>query len=104
MPVLKENADGVVENNGAILVTVHIVPEGEADKFPQGKARQEPNSDPHCPEPEGRIKLTLNPIEMLRQIIPAKMYRCIACSLCAIFCVYLCIMALPSIIANLITR
>ena len=35
------------------------------EKRPQGIGRAEPNNDPFCPEPEGRLKMSLNPIEMI---------------------------------------
>lgn len=49
---------------GEILMSVAIIPKRDADKGPQGKGREEPNSDPHCPPPEGRIQLSLNPFTM----------------------------------------
>ena len=36
------------------------------EKSPQGIGRAEPNNDPLCPEPEGRLKMTFNPIEMIQ--------------------------------------
>ena len=47
-------------------MSVHMLPKSIAVKFPQGEARQEPNSDPYLPDPPGRIKFTLNPLEMLQ--------------------------------------
>lgn len=76
----------------------------QADKYEQGTGREEPNSEPHCPAPEGRIKLTYNPIEMFFQLVPAEAIRTlIKYALCGL-CIYLCIMMLPSIFANLIVK
>lgn len=49
---------------GSLLCSLRMYPVETAEKFPQGEGREEPNSDPNCPEPEGRLKLTLNPFEM----------------------------------------
>lgn len=56
--------DNRVKQRGSILISVHLMLQEQADKYPQGEAREEPNHEPHCPEPEGRIKLSYNPIDM----------------------------------------
>ena len=55
---------GELRVGGYLLCSLRIYPMDQAEKFEQGVGRDEPNNDPHCPEPEGRIKLTLNPFEM----------------------------------------
>lgn len=62
-------------DTGEIQVSLQIYPREEADKNPQGVGREEPNSDPYCPPPEGRIELSLNPFKMLAQLIPPKLRR-----------------------------
>ena len=89
---------------GEILVSVNIIPKEVAVKYPQGLGRQEPNNDPFCPQPEGRIKLTFNPIEMIGQLIPPQFRRQILMALCGGFCVFLCILMAPMIISNLIAK
>lgn len=32
---------------------------------PVGKGRSEPNASPFCPEPKGRLQLSLNPFTMI---------------------------------------
>ena len=49
-----------LESNHAIGRTQKV----DAEKNDQGVGRAEPNNDPFCPEPVGRIKLSLNPFEM----------------------------------------
>ena len=51
-------------NAGEVLCSFRIMPLADAEKNDQGIGRAEPNNDPFCPEPEGRIKLSLNPFEM----------------------------------------
>ena len=34
-----------------------------------GLGRNDPNMAPYCPPPEGRIKFSLNPIEMFKQLV-----------------------------------
>lgn len=59
----KERFGQIVEA-GEILCSLRIYPMDLAEKFDQGSGRDAPNNDPFCPEPEGRIKLSLNPFEM----------------------------------------
>jgi len=37
-----------------------------AEKYPQGIGREAPNSDPFCPEPQGRLEMSYNPWTMLK--------------------------------------
>ena len=80
---------------GKVQISVTVMPKTIHDKDPQGLGRAEKNSDPFCPEPEGRIKFSLNPFDMLSQLIPAAMWRKIFCALCCAFCCFLCIMMFP---------
>jgi len=59
-----ESRLGSSVNSGYILISVQVIPQNEAEKNPQGSARDEPNNDPHLPPPEGRLKLSLNPFDM----------------------------------------
>lgn len=103
MPIKKPNLEtGVSEDNGEILITVHMIPEMESADDPQGVGRAEPNNDPYCPEPEGRIKFTINPFEMLSMMIPASVWRKITMYACLGFCCFLCILSIPITISDLI--
>ena len=105
VPCLYEEPDtGNVVSRGEILISVHMLTKDEAEQYPQGDGREEPNTEPYCPPPEGRIKLTMNPFELLTQLIPAKMWRLIAMYACMILCCGLCIMMAPMIFSNLITK
>lgn len=50
---------------GHVLCSFSIIPPEDAEKTPQGAGRESPNNDPFCPEPEGRMSLSLNPFAML---------------------------------------
>lgn len=63
VPVRRE-VEGNMKKAGKIMCSFRIYPKAVADKNPQGKGRNEPNNDPVCPPPEGRLKLTLNPFAM----------------------------------------
>jgi len=47
--------EGKMIEAGEMQVTIHLVPLDHVEKFPQGEGRESPNSEPFCPEPEGRI-------------------------------------------------
>ena len=49
---------------GRVRLTVHVVPKELAEKNAVGAGRADPNHSPFCPPPVGRIKFTMNPIEM----------------------------------------
>ena len=85
-------------------MSIAIIPKDESDKKPQGIGRQEPNSDPHCPEPEGRIKLTVNPFEMIGQFLTPAMKAKIICFFLAGACAFLCVMMAPMIMSNIVTK
>ena len=98
--------DGVTEqkHGGDVLITVHVLPKIEAEKNPLGLGRDDLNIDPFCPPPKGRIEFSLNPFDMLAQLIPAKFRREICCYCCIILCVALLIYMLPMIISNGISK
>lgn len=100
VPILyKDSETEIVENRGWMQVTVHMMLASEAEKYPQGEAREEPNNEPFCPEPEGRIKFTVNPFDLIGQIIPPDVLRKIYGYLCCgLFC-FLFILMAPNIIS-----
>jgi len=82
---------------------MQILPKDQAEKYPQGEGRNEPNSDPFLPEPEGRIQLSLNPFTMIAQLIPAPLLRKIICLLIVLACCALCVMMAPMIFSNFVS-
>lgn len=85
---------------GKVQCSLRIYTTQEAEKEVQGVGRAEPNNDPFCPEPEGRIKLSLNPFEMFSQLIGPAVRRKIYMLLCCLACASLCVMMAPMIISN----
>ena len=96
--------EGKTIQAGEILMSVSIIPKKAAEKNPQGKARQEPNTDPHCPPPEGRASLSLNPITMFNQMVGPAVRRKIFMMLLCVACAFLCAMMAPMIFSNIITK
>lgn len=89
-------------DGGEVQCTLHLYPKDDAEKNPQGIGRDEPNNDPFCPPPVGRIELSLNPFKMLMQLIPPKLRRQICCALCCLVCLSLCVIMGPMIFSSLI--
>ena len=89
---------------GKILVSLRILKKDEAEKMPQGKGQSHPNDDPFLPAPEGRLKLTVNPFEMIYQLVGGMVLRRLLMILAMIVCGYLCFMMTPMILSNLITK
>ena len=98
-----DHADAFVAS-GSIQISISIVPKLAGEKYQQGNGRAEPNSDPYLPEPEGRIKLSINPLEMLRQLVPPELQRKLMLGLCAGFCCFLFVLMAPMVISNLIAK
>eukprot|EP01083_Nonionella_stella_P304465 1058238_1 len=55
----KWKTDGSLVETGTLLVTLELVPYKLIDIYPAGNGREAPNTNPHLPDPKGRIKLSL---------------------------------------------
>lgn len=89
---------------GEIQLSICVLPMEQAEKFPQGAGRDTPNDDPHCPKPEGRLELSINPFKMFMQMIGPAVRRKIYCMLLCVACAFLCTMMAPMIASNVITK
>ncbi|KAF1332948.1 Dysferlin-like protein, partial [Globisporangium splendens] len=86
----KEEAEAKAALNGLlgrIGISVQIVPELEAQMDPVGKGQEAPNMNPYLPPPVGRMRLSANPIMMLKELVGPKMclrvtilYCCVGCA------------------------
>lgn len=99
----KPDEDGLIVT-GKIQCSLRVYPAALAEKHKQGRGRSEPNDDPACPEPEGRIKLTLNPFEMLAQLVGPALRRKIMIALCLLACLTLTVYMIPMILSNGISK
>jgi hypothetical protein len=83
-----KDESGAQKEGGALCCTIQIVPENECRVRPNGLGREEPNCNPFCPPPVGRMEFTVNPIYMLRQLCgPEIFYKfccCFGCLTCFI--------------------
>lgn len=95
--------DGTKKNVGKVLVSVEIMPDAKAVGCVNGEGRSEPNIEPTLPEPEGRIKLSLNPLTMLNQLIGPELKRKIYCTVICGLCCFLLAMMMPMIFSNVIS-
>jgi hypothetical protein len=43
-------------------ISIELLPADMADASPAGSGRSEPNMDPYCPPPNGRLTISMNPI------------------------------------------
>jgi len=85
----KDFETGEEEEVGEVAISVSIIPKNMADSNPAGFGRKEPNNDPYLPEPQGRLKFTLNPFSMGTQLFGPALCARIACCLCCVFGVLL---------------
>lgn len=57
----KDHNTDKVTPMGQICYSIQIWPKDKANLFPVGSARTEPNTNPFCPPPVGRLKFSWNP-------------------------------------------
>ncbi|OMJ77656.1 hypothetical protein SteCoe_22695 [Stentor coeruleus] len=84
----KRNDDGEVVDCGKILISFELLPKKRAENFMVGEGRDEPNVNPHLPAPTGRMKLTLNPLSLISQLVGPELKVKLCLILC---CVFLCL-------------
>ena len=84
-----------------VRLRIEIVTKEEAEDSPLGVGRNEPNTDPFLPPPEGRIEFSMNPMKMLKQLIGPEIIMKIKASLCMIICCLLCIYLAPGLISSI---
>jgi hypothetical protein len=87
---------------GSVRMRIEIVPKHDALENPLGEGRNEPNTDPFLPPPEGRIEFSMDPLKMLKQLISPEIRMKIKASLCGIICCVLTIYLLPGLISSVI--
>ena len=92
--------DGSEKKAGKLLISAEIVPEAKAIALQNGEGRSEPNIEPFLPDPEGRIKLSMNPFAMLSQMIGNELKRKIICAICCAACLFLFAMTFPMFFSN----
>ena len=90
------------EINGRARIQLDIYPKEQAKDYEVGEARSEPNHSPFLPPPLGRIKLTINPWEMLNQVISPEIKNKILSYLCILVCIIIMIILIPSIMSQII--
>jgi len=57
-------------NQGIVQISMELMPMSIAAQIPAGMGREAPNTNPHLPEPEGRIKFSLlHPLDFLRDCL-----------------------------------
>eukprot|EP01038_Epipyxis_sp_PR26KG_P004421 gene4421-6250_t len=77
----KDHNTGKITPMGSICYSVQIWPKDKALVMKSGAARSEPNTNPFCPPPVGRLKFSLNPFvmgsELCGPVLCAKLFCCI---------------------------
>lgn len=90
-------------SNGKLRLQIDVLPKAEADKNKVGEAQSEPNVNPFLPKPENRMTLSLNPFEMIRQLLGPQFRRMGYTVIFSLLCIALCIFLAPMILSDLIT-
>lgn len=87
-----------------LLLSIQLVPAADAERLPAGHGRSEPNSNPVLPKPVGRLKLTLNPISMMLQLLGPKLCRRLTSLIGLVLCSFVLWSMIPVLFANVITE
>lgn len=77
-----------VSLQGRLGISIQIVPEQEALMNPVGKGHDAPNMNPYLPPPVGRMRLSANPLLMVRELIGPKMCMRLLLLCCCASCVF----------------
>ena len=98
----------VASGGGKIRLSVELLPVKIAKQLPAGFGRDNPNSNPFLPPPEGRAQFSLlHPCRSLRLLLGDKLCLKIVCFFCLLIIVALLIFITPNLIsaiaANLVT-
>jgi hypothetical protein len=102
MPPLDK--DGKPDQNTALIklrLDIRILPMDQAEANKVGEQRQEPNNSPELPKPVGRMSFSLNPFNMLAQLVGPHMMRKVMFMACMCACCALVLMMLPFIASNI---
>lgn len=105
--VLETKVKNVLDEGGSDLVpkikfSIDCLPEKDAKISPVGIGRGDPNQDPHLEAPKGRFKFTLNPFELLNQLVGPQFKKKACIIICSILCVLMIILILPIFFSELI--
>ena len=90
-------------SNGKLRLQIDVLPRVEADKNRVGEAQSEPNVNPYLPKPENRMTLSLNPFEMIRQLLGPQFRRMGYALIFSVLCIALCVLLAPMILSDLIS-
>ena len=99
----KKEATGEGELGGRVLCSLEILPKALADKNKLGKGRSNPNKDPYCPPPTGRMECSLNPCKMINQCVGPKFRKKCYCYIIMCLVIVYLIFALPNMIGKIIS-
>lgn len=88
---------------GKVKMQIDVMPIELAEKNKVGKAREQPNHSPVLPEPEGRLKLSLNPFDMFAQMIGPEVRRKIICNCILFILCMLCVALAPMMLSGIST-
>ena len=78
-----------------IKVSVDCLTNQEAIISPVGVGRGDPNHDPHLEAPKGRFKWSLNPLDILEQLVGPQFKKKAMMICCSIFCILIFILIFP---------
>ena len=91
------------EAQAKLKLSIELMHKSEVEKFPAGLARGDPNTNPFLPPPEGRFRWTINPFELLRQVLGNKLCFKLICICCLVGCCAIIIFFGPQLVVNLIS-
>ena len=95
-----ECKDNQGRDAGKVMVSFELIPQELADNNKVGEARDEPNHSPVLGPPTGRFKFSMNPLDMLGQLVGPELKRKVCLILCLVLCFLLLIFALPIFLTN----
>jgi len=87
-----------------IKLDIRVLPGADAVAQRVGEARLEPNHSPYLPPPIGRMTLSLNPLEMLSQLMGQELRVRLQRYLCLLLCLVVFVLMLPMILSDVASK
>ena len=101
---VKEDEKPEEKENVSIKLSIDCVTIEEAEKSPVGIGRGDPNQNPYLEEPIGRFKWSMNPFDVLNQLVGPQFRKKMYIYICLFFVLIGFVLILPIFFSEVIAR
>ena len=102
--ILKKHNEEESEDDVKIKLSIDCVTLEEAEQSPVGIGRGDPNQNPYLEEPIGRFKWSLNPFDILNQMVGPQFRKKFWVLICVLFLLFGLLLTIPIFFSEVIAR